>query len=424
MKKQDWLENLFQRTTQGIKPGLEVISALLEALGNPHQQLAVVHVAGTNGKGSVCTMIDSVLRASGFKTALYTSPHLLHFSERFRINGQPIPDARLEALATSLIDLSDQVAQKTGLRPATFFEISTALAFLYFQQEKVDIVILETGMGGRWDATNVVIPLLSILTHIDVDHTRYLGDNLEQIAHEKAGIIKPGRPVISAPQSSTVRSVLLKETQNILWSEEQVSITRTALPQRLKIETPSRSLPPIQLPLWGACQRENCAVATSALEILADILDFEPAFKKGFESVIWPARLQCLQENPPILLDGAHNPDAAHALVQSLKELYPHHQIGFILGFLDDKDTNAFLQEIKPIASNAWIIPLNGDRAADPEKITQQAKNIGLNAHSSPSILQAWDASSAWLTHTPHRVLCITGSLFLPQTLAENKLFS
>jgi dihydrofolate synthase/folylpolyglutamate synthase len=407
---------LFARTTQGIKPGLEIIEALLKALDNPHHKLAVIHVAGTNGKGSVCAMLESVLRASGFKTGLYTSPHLIDFSERFQINGMSISEPALAKYIQLLEETADQVAEDAGQRPATFFEISTALAFQYFADESVDIAIIETGMGGRWDATNVIIPLISVITHIDIDHVNFLGDTIEAIAAEKAGIIKPGRPAISAPQSEAVMSVLQKEGVSIIGSAEMVSVVKMGEPQKLKIETHARNLPPINLPLLGECQRENCAVAVAALEVLADLLEIEPEFKKGLESVEWGARFQCLNEEPPIILDGAHNPSAARALAKTLKEVYPGHQIGFVLGFLDDKDTVEFLREIKSCAASTWTIPIDASRGTTAEQAAQQAALVGIQAISS-SVSCAWHAAREWATAEPNRLVCITGSLYLKQAL-------
>jgi dihydrofolate synthase/folylpolyglutamate synthase len=410
----DAVTALFKRTTQGIKPGLDVITGLLQELGNPHRQLAVIHVAGTNGKGSVCAMIESVLRASGFKTGLYTSPHLIDFSERFRINGAAIPEQTLEHYIQMLEKSADEVAETTGQRPATFFEISTAIAFKYFANEGVDIAIIETGMGGRWDATNVVIPLVSIITHIDIDHTNFLGDSIEQIAAEKAGIIKPGRPVVSAPQSEAVMSELLKYGTQIIGSSEAVSVLKMDQPQKIKIETHSRNLPPINLPLLGECQRENCAVAVAALELLADMIDFEPEFKKGFESVEWGARFQILEENPLTILDGAHNPSAARALAKTLKETYPGYQIGFIFGFLDDKDPVGFLRELKPVCSKAWTIPVDAPRGTTAEHSAAQARIAGFEAFPC-SAFDAWISAREWTESEPNRLVCITGSLFLKQ---------
>lgn len=411
-------EKLFERTTQGIKPGLDVITAVLEAIDNPHHKLAVIHVAGTNGKGSVCAMLESVLRASGFRTGLYTSPHLIDFSERFCINGEPIPDSELEEYIRQLENAADHVAEERGLRPATFFEISTAIAFQYFADEGVDIAIIETGMGGRWDATNVVIPLLSVITHIDIDHTNFLGDSIEMIAAEKAGIIKPGRPVVSAPQSDEVQVVLNNAGQPIICSDEAVSVLKVGNPQKLKIETHSRNLPPINLPMLGECQRENCAVTVTALEVLADMLDFEPEFKKGLESVEWRARFQVIQAEPVVILDGAHNPSAARALVKTLKENYPKHQIGFIFGFLNDKDSVEFLRVLKPSVSKAWTIPIEAPRGTTAEDSAMQARTAGI--HAVPlSSSDAWTVACEWAAAEAGRLMVITGSLYLSKMLEK-----
>lgn len=407
-------EKLFRRTTQGIKPGLEVIEALLEALGNPHQRLAVIHVAGTNGKGSVCAMLESVLRASGFKTGLYTSPHLTDFSERFRINGRSISEVKLERY----IEMMEDADSSIDCRPATFFEISTAIAYQSFADETVDIAIIETGMGGRWDATNVVIPLLSVITHIDIDHTNFLGDTIEEIAAEKAGIIKPGRPVVSAPQSDEVMAVLKGQGEPVICSSEAVSVVKVAEPQKLKIETHSRNLPPLNLPLLGECQRENCAVAVAALEVLADMLDVEPDFKKGLESVEWDARFQVVEAGPVMILDGAHNPSAARALVKTLKENYPKQQVGFILGFLDDKDSIEFLREIRPLVSRAWTVPVNAPRGTSAEHAAAQCKAAGMESVPC-DVSAAWDSAHEWASAESGRLVVITGSLYLKQMLAE-----
>jgi len=408
----DAVRALFERTTQGIKPGLEIVTDLLQALDNPHQRLAVIHVAGTNGKGSVCAMIESVLRASGFKTGLYTSPHLLDFSERFRVNGTSISNEALKGYIELLEKIADQVSEKSGQRPATFFEISTAIAFQYFADEAVDIAIIETGMGGRWDATNVVIPLVSVITHIDLDHTNFLGDTIEAIASEKAGIIKPGRPAISAPQSE----VVMAELGNVDDASRLVSVAKIAAPQKLKVETHSRNLPPINLPLMGECQRENCAVAVAVLEKLSDMLDFEPQFKKGLESLEWAARFQTIDRDPLMILDGAHNPSAARALVQTLKETYPKHQMGFIFGFLEDKDVVEFLRAIKPLVAKAWMIPIDAPRGTSAEYSSAQAQLAGIDGVSS-SLSAGLNAAREWASAEPNRLVCVTGSLYLAEAL-------
>jgi dihydrofolate synthase/folylpolyglutamate synthase len=409
-------DRLFKRTTAGIKPGLEVITALLEVLGNPHQQLAVIHVAGTNGKGSVCSMLESVLRATGFKTGLYTSPHLVDFSERFRINGTPIPSPKLDAYIELMEQKADDAEAASGLRGATFFEISTAIAFQYFADEGVNIAIIETGMGGRWDATNVVIPLLSVITHIDVDHTDFLGDTIEQIAGEKAGIIKPGRPVISAPQCDAAMAVLGKEGQPIIYSRDAVSVMKVDEPQKLRIETHAQNLPPVSLPLLGVCQRENCGVAVAALETLGNMLDVEMVFKAGLESVEWGARFQMIQDHPPVILDGAHNPSAGRALAKTLKELYPKHQIGFVFGFLEDKESVEFLREIKPHVHKAWTMPIDAPRGTTAEGAAIQCKVAGMEAEPMPAA-GVLEVAKAWALSGSNRIVVITGSLYLKQCL-------
>lgn len=412
-------EKLFERTTQGIKPGLDIITVLLQALDNPHRKLAVVHVAGTNGKGSVCAMLESVLRASGFKTGLYTSPHLVDFSERFRINGKCIPQARLNEYM-ELVEAMSSSLEKAGdlPRPTTFFEISTAMAFQYFADEAVDIAIIETGMGGRWDATNVVIPLVSVITHVDIDHTGYLGETIEKITDEKAGIIKPGRPVVSAPQSEAVMKILQGKGEPVICSSDAVSVAKVGEPQKLKIETPSRNLPPIRLPLLGECQRVNCAVAVAALDVLADMLDFEPRFKEGLEATEWIARFQIVSTDPLVIFDGAHNPAAARALAKTLKENYPAHRIGFLLGFLADKDVAGFLREIKPLASAVWTIPIEAPRGMTAGDACTHVRAAGLDAV--PMDVSSGRASAcAWASAEPNRLVCVAGSLYLAQLFME-----
>ena len=312
------VERLFRRTADGIKPSLEVMEALVQPLDHPERSCALVHVAGTNGKGSVCAMIESVLRASGLKTGLYTSPHLLSFQERFRVNGVSISDKKLNRYILALEAHSDAACEELGLRRATFFELSTLIAFQFFADEQVDVAIIETGMGGRWDATNVVYPLCSVITKIGIDHTDFLGDTLEAIAGEKAGIIKSGRPVISAPQEIDARAVLDAVGEPIRYSDESVGVRLLAAPQRLKVETQERSLPAFELPLLGAAQRENVAVAVTALEVLSEMLSIELAFVESLEQVRWPGRLMEVSSHPSIWLDGSHNPQGGTVLAENL----------------------------------------------------------------------------------------------------------
>ncbi|MCC7299643.1 MAG: bifunctional folylpolyglutamate synthase/dihydrofolate synthase [Verrucomicrobia bacterium] len=416
------LSSLFARTAHGIQPGLDVTVALLEKLGNPHRSLKCVHVAGTNGKGSVCAMIESVLRASGLKTGLYTSPHLFRFNERFRINGREISDPVLEQLIADV----EAAAQGLTTRPPTFFEISTAMAFEYFRREKVDYAVIETGMGGRWDATNVIQPILSVITRIDIDHTEYLGDDIEKIAWEKAGIIKSGAPVVCGPMPVEAEAVIYKEAKEkkvpILGSDEAVffqTLESRRDDQLLNIEASGHDYPNIRLPLAGNFQIENCGIAVAALEDLADIEGLRLQMKRGLESVKWPGRFQLLQQKPPVLYDGAHNVSGACALAGTLQEIFPGFGNGFFFSFMKDKDVAGILKTLKPSVGKAWAFTLSGDRAMKAEEISAIGAEIGMDIEPVGAIQPALD----WLEAGKKRLVCFTGSLYLPEELKKHGFF-
>ena len=416
------ISSLFARTAHGIKPGLEVTAALLEKLGNPHKSLKCIHVAGTNGKGSVCAMIESVLRASGFKTGLYTSPHLFCFNERFRINGREIPDAVLGQLIADV----ETAAQSLTVRPATFFETATAMAFEYFKREKVDYAIIETGMGGRWDATNVIQPVCSVITRIDIDHTEYLGGDIAKIAWEKAGIIKPGVPVVCGPMPVEAEAVVYKEALEkkapILGSDDAVffqCLEKRRDDQLINIEVRGHEYPNIRLPLAGGFQLENCGIAVTALEDIADSLNIRLQMRRGLESVKWPGRFQLLQAKPPILYDGAHNVCGARALFQTLEEVFPAFGRGFLFSFMRDKDVEGILKILAPAVEKAWAFTLPGDRAMKAEEIAEIGKRIGLEI----TPVETLQCVRDWLDAGKKRLVCFTGSLYLPGELKKHGFF-
>jgi dihydrofolate synthase/folylpolyglutamate synthase len=416
------ISSLFARTAHGIKPGLEVTAALLEKLGNPHKSLKCIHVAGTNGKGSVCAMIESVLRASGFKTGLYTSPHLFCFNERFRINGREIPDAVLGQLIADV----ETAAQSLTVRPATFFEMATAMAFEYFKREKVDYAIIETGMGGRWDATNVIQPVCSVITRIDIDHTEYLGGDIAKIAWEKAGIIKPGVPVVCGPMPVEAEAVVYKEALEkkapILGSDDAVffqCLEKRRDDQLINIEVRGHEYPNIRLPLAGGFQLENCGIAVTVLEDIADSLNIRLQMRRGLESVKWPGRFQLLQAKPPILYDGAHNVCGARALFQTLEEVFPAFGSGFLFSFMRDKDVEGILKILAPAVEKAWAFTLPGDRAMKAEEIAEIGKRIGLEIIPVETLQCVRD----WLDAGKKRLVCFTGSLYLPGELKKHGFF-
>ncbi len=325
----------------GVKLGLENTARLLEAVGNPHRRLRVIHAAGTNGKGSVCALLDSVLRCSGLRCGLYTSPHLVSFRERIRVNGQPIPP---EKLAASLSALRDACADWD--HSPTFFEISTVAALDHFAREGCEIVVLETGMGGRLDATNIVTPLVSVITPIAMDHAEWLGNSLEEIAGEKAGIIKPGVPVVSAQQSPEVLAVLKSRAGSLASS---FSVADAPFPHPIG--------------LAGSHQQWNAALAVAALHA-AGCQPSEDAISRGLREVTWPARFQ--QVRSTFVVDGAHNPHAACSLVSTWQEAYGPAKTTVIFGSLQDKDYAEMLSILSSISESFLFVPIANPRGADP----------------------------------------------------------
>lgn len=373
-----------------IKFGLDTTWALLRAMEVDPLQLPCVHVAGTNGKGSVSAMIESVLREAGLRTGLYTSPHLIRFNERIRVAGEPIPDDQLLRLLDA-VDRADQVqALESGGRLGTFFELTTVLAMKWFLEQQVQMAVLETGMGGRLDSTNVVTPLLSVLTEVSVEHTRFLGRTLEEVAAEKAGIIKPGRPVVTGRQKPAVAAVIEKQARAegapLLRADEQVGVklhSQDLLGQVLSVETAEGSWPPFKLPLLGDFQLDNCALAVTALEWLRETLDLPlsgDVIRAGLEKTRWPGRCQVALQDPVFIVDVAHNPDAARALVGFLKKFRGEKPVALICGMLSDKDAEGFFRMLKPVVKACVLVPLDSERSMPMERLMAAAKAAKLPA--------------------------------------------
>ncbi len=420
----DAVSQVFGRTALGIKPSLEVIEALLEKLGNPQKSYAVVHVAGTNGKGSVCRMIESTLVRSGVQTALYTSPHLINLNERYRFNCAEITDQDLAKLLERVEKVAQEI-ESDGIRGATFFEICTAVAFLYFKEIGAQVVILETGLGGRWDATNVVDPLISVITRIDLDHKDFLGETIEEIAAEKGGIIKPKRPVVlgAMPKeaNATLAQIAKENRSTVIPATQSVSVKVLDIEaeyQSLEIETQNELYSPVNLKLIGTFQQENVATAVTAIEYIGAMLQCDLEMIEGLENTFWPSRFERIKDNPPFILDGAHNPSAAQALVKSLETFYPNFEVGFVVGVMADKDVSGILKPIGHLAKKIWMTQLSGDRALDLDGLKLQSNLLGLNADVDqiPLVLESADK---WAKESPWRVVCVCGSLFWRNELVE-----
>ncbi|HMP88998.1 MAG TPA: folylpolyglutamate synthase/dihydrofolate synthase family protein [Kiritimatiellia bacterium] len=425
------LERLFHRNLHVVKLDLEPMQALMSRLGNPQDQFICLHVAGTNGKGSVSAMLASILREQGYRTALYTSPHLVRFNERIQVDGVSINDESLKAL----IDEIEQAAATLvsgGMRDVTFFEFTTALAFLYFMRSGVQIAVIETGMGGRLDATNIITPALSIITSIGFEHTAYLGTTLQEIAGEKAGIIKSGRPVIMGALPETAAYVIgeranrLKAPFRVASELVSVAIKSISLEgQTLDITGQNAAYGKVKSPLPGYHQAQNAAVVIAAAECLNNEIRIpvsEKAIKDGISKTYWPARGQLLQKDPPVILDGAHNVEAAGVLARWVGKVAGKKPLGMIVGFLSDKDPEAFIRCFGNRVHAIWVSPIQSDRAMPTEESVRRLARL-----SRPVCMAELDAAIVaareWAVRE-HGMVLITGSLYLAgETLAlQDKL--
>ena len=376
------IEWLFATQQRGVKFGLENIRRLLTALDMPQKSLKFIHVAGTNGKGSVCAMLDSLARSAGIRTGLFTSPHLVRFNERIQVNGNPIDD---DAVTSGIYRIREAIRE--DYQP-TFFEITTALALDYFRAWNVDLVILETGLGGRLDATNVVTPLVSVLTSIDLDHQRLLGNSLTEIALEKAGIIKTGIPVVSVPQATQVRRVI-----------EQTAADRSA-----PLHYADRPITDLPVGLPGSHQRVNAAAACETL-VRAGFELTEKVRREGLASVFWPGRFQ--RVGAQIVLDGAHNPAASQRLVETWEECVGKERPAIIFGGLQEKDLRKMVSLLSKIATRFYIVPVQSRRAAAVDEIQSLVpKHV-------PSSRLTSISDALLLAQQSTEMILITGSLFL-----------
>jgi len=376
----------------GIKLGLENIQQLLATLRLDLRGSGVIHVAGTNGKGSVCAMIDSILRAQKYRTGLFTSPHLITFRERIRVDGEMISE---EAVANGLTTIRDLVSDWNP--HPTFFEIATALALRYFCEAKVDIVILETGMGGRLDATNAVQSDVSVITPIDLDHQKWLGQTLREIATEKAGIIKPRIPVVCAAQRPEAEEVI------------RARAVECEAPLQFVNESYNRTT--IALP--GRHQKQNAALAIAALRAGKIDID-DSAIARGLANAEWPARFQRWDER--IIIDGAHNPAAAHILAETGREILGDQRATLILAILNDKDLPGICKALAPIVDSILLPKIRSERAADPKTL---ARIFSAVAPSLPYSITASIGDALASARAKPNPILLTGSLhFAGEALA------
>jgi dihydrofolate synthase/folylpolyglutamate synthase len=393
---------------------LRRMDELLERLGNPHLAPRSVLVAGSKGKGSTVAMIASVLSAAGYRTGLYTSPHLHTFRERIRVDGELIGEEELAAVTDRLKPEVEAVNLRHAYGELTTFEILTAMAFTYFRDQKVDFQVLEVGLGGRLDATNVIRPDVSVITSISMEHAEVLGDSIAQIAREKAGIIKPGAVVVSSPQRSeaaeAIRAVCLEKGARVIVVGRDISWRKLASDidgQNFEVEGKAGSYN-LTIPLLGDHQLENAAAAVAALEVLG--VDAEN-IAQGLATVRWPGRLEILCQSPIFLVDGAHNHESARRLKDAIKHNLDFDRLILILGVSSDKDMGGIVQELAALSSFAIVTRSRHPRALEPHLLLGELEKRGVKGEIAESVSVA--VERALQEAGPKDLICATGSLFV-----------
>ncbi len=423
----EWLASLEKF---GIRPGLETVTELLLALKNPQNRFSSILVTGTNGKGSVAAMLQAILTLSGYRVGLYTSPHLVNVEERIRIGFEDISSQILSrSLEKVRVTIEDLMKQKRIDRHPTYFEVLTAAAFNALEAQKIKIAVLEIGMGGRYDAANTVLPVLSIITNIEKDHTEYLGTTLEKIAREKAGIVKEHGTVVTGEMKTTplrvIKTVCREHNAYLIHAlkESECSINRNGA---VSIRTAANEYKKMKIGLTGWHQIENACIAVRAAELLADKGFTIPKEKiiEGIEKVHWKGRLERIDSDPPILLDGAHNVAAIRALSTFLLTLKEKgKQLKIIFGAMRDKDVDGMMKILFPIADSIYLTAPDMERALHPDDLYKKATKYNRNVRTFASLHEALAAarqvqSSNVISIRTRRplsrsVICICGSLFL-----------
>lgn len=416
MTEQESIHSLTGRPRFRREPGLAVMRSLLAALGHPERKTAFVHVAGTNGKGTICTLLDSIFRAQGMKTGLYTSPHVTNFRERMRIDGEMISPDELEMAVQTLEDAAKTAEAETGL-PVTEFEAITAAALWWFAHRGCNIVVLEVGLGGRFDATNAIpAPLAAVIASISLDHTAVLGNTVAQIAYEKAGIIKPGGDVILyMPQSEetidTMRRVAEERDARLYLADElDLRVLESDLSGSRLVW---RDLP-LFLPFTGEHQVHNAAAVLKTIEILREkgIAISDQAVQNGFARAFIPARMEFFPGSPSVLLDGGHNPACAQALADVVQRQFRGKKVAVIIGMLAEKDSRHVLEILHLCCNTIFTVVPDSPRALPAEELARQAEAAGFShVFAQKNFREALEKARAFCG--PDGAVAICGSFYL-----------
>jgi len=409
MNYRQCLNYLFDLQKFGIKLGLVNTTRLLNYLGNPHLKYPTLHIAGTNGKGSACAMLGSIISAAGYRTGLYTSPHLVSFTERVRIG-------RKEIEPEFITEFVNRLKPRIDRDNYTFFEATSALAFLYFAYQKVDFAVIETGLGGRLDATNLVQPEVVGITNISLEHTDILGKTLRKIAYEKGGIIKEGVPTVIGPMEAAANKTLIeicrkKSSETIsLATSSKWKIDGLALEgSKFSAKIGRRTYSALQLNLAGRHQVTNAVFALNVVEELKKSWRLsDGAVRRGLQSVYWPARFQIWRRKPLVILDAAHNPSGVQILVQAFQDLLPGKKVNFLFGVMGDKDYSQMLRVLAQIAEKITLVSPKSERAAPVSQLLEIADRLRMKCGIAASVKSGF--GQMLKVGGKDEVLCVTGS--------------
>lgn len=410
-----YLENLGKF---GIQLGMERIEGLLRELGNPEQKIKTIHVTGTNGKGSVTSMITNILLAANLKVGKFTSPHLVRYNERICLNGEEISDEAFATTITAVKAAADSIVKKGVCDQPTQFEILTAAAFLYFCLEKVDYAVIEVGMGGLWDSTNVITPVVSVITNVSLDHTDRCGDSVERIAMQKAGIIKEKVPLVTAAEGDNalgpiVTMAMFKEAPVYLYGKAfyGTEVESSMDGQKFTLHAGDFYASDYEIKLPGEHQIKNTSVAIVAAKLVSKQDDRinELALHLGVANTLWPGRLERVSQKPELILDGAHNPDGAKALRSALDKYYPGQKVHFVFGMMGDKDMSGVIKTLIHNDDVVYTVRADGgSRAAEAEAL---AELVGANAIPMNSLAEAYHKAADQAGKDG--IICVCGSLYL-----------
>jgi dihydrofolate synthase/folylpolyglutamate synthase len=419
MEYKEAIKYLYDLKIYGMSLGLERIERLLSYLGSPDKELKAVHVAGTNGKGSVCAMITSVLQDAGYKVGLFTSPHLLVFEERIQVNGSLISREELCALVDRIKPIAERMVKEEDFEHPTFFEIACAMAMRHFADQEVDFAVMEVGLGGRLDATNVIRPLVSVITSISLDHTHVLGTTLEEVAGEKAGIIKEGIPVVIGVEQKEliemIKSICQKKGSAAFTVSEDgnYSIDQgDSHGQTFDVQVFDRRYSDLKIHLIGEHQVKNALIAVMTLEFLKEqkVSLNEANIREGLANTRWPGRFEKISDNPLIIFDCAHNPAGMRTLGLTMNRVYKDFTKTLVMGIMRDKDIQGMVREACEFADKVIVTKPRFERASEPEIIESEARKY---CHDVRIIMDVADAVKYAIDNVSSKeLICIAGSIF------------